>query len=82
MLKPFSVMCVKAVLAMAVSEVAAKRGLVPVQIVSIIPVALAGKLSPDVPSHVALPRCAFIYSRQFCESLLFINNLVLLCSFS
>jgi hypothetical protein len=56
MLKPFSVMCVKAVLAMAISEVEARRSLVPVQIVSIIPVALAGKLSSDLPPHVTLPR--------------------------
>lgn len=56
MLAPFSLMCVKMIVSMVVSEVDAGRALVPVQIVAIVPTASAGKLSDDVPAHVMLPR--------------------------
>jgi len=56
MLAPFSLMCVKMIVSMVVSDVDAGRALVPVQIVAIVPTASAGKLSDDVPAHVMLPR--------------------------
>lgn len=56
MVKSYAVMCVKTTLSMVVTELKNHKNLVPVQIVSIIPTALAGKLSPEVPPHVTLPR--------------------------
>lgn len=64
MLAPFSLMCVKMIVSMAVSDVDASRALVPVQIVAIVPTASAGKLSDDVPAHVLLPRFAYFILLQ------------------
>ena len=63
MLAPFSLMCVKMIVSMVISDVDAGKALVPVQIVSIIPSASAGRLSEDVPAHVMLPR--YIQPRRF-----------------
>ena len=56
MLAPFSLMCVKMIVSMVLSEVDAGRAQVPVQVVAIVPTASAGRLSEDVPAHVMLPR--------------------------
>lgn len=56
MLAPYTLMCVKAVVSMACVDLQARRAAVPVQIVSIIPTTLAGKLSSEVPTQTSLPR--------------------------
>lgn len=56
MVAPFTLMCVKSVVSMMLTELDVGRALVPVQIVSIIPTTMAGKLPADVPTQVALPR--------------------------
>lgn len=56
MLKPFSILCLKTVLSIALSEVEAGAAYVPVQVLSIIPAAMAGKLAADAPTHVTLPK--------------------------
>lgn len=56
MLTPYSNMCVRAAISMVLTDLETQRSAVPVQIVSIIPTILAGKLPASVPTHVHLPR--------------------------
>jgi hypothetical protein len=56
MIGPYTLMCVKAVVSMVLVEAEAKRAVVPVQVVAIIPTTLAGKLPADVPTQVSLSR--------------------------